>query len=138
MKEDAKKYIASKGKLVKDMLLDDNINIFLISGEPGAGKTTLFSYLIRTVGHKNVTVFGFKEPNRGSIHDTTVSLTSADNTLFMMDEHPHINITNLIEELKKMRKHNNKIIMFIHPSSTLIQDLENLSYVHIRLLRDYT
>lgn len=137
MREQTKRYLANKGREIKDTLRDDNTNIIVVNGEAGTGKTTLLNYILKTVAHKNVTVFGFKEPNTGLTHNTCISLSDSSDTLFLMDEYPHIHITNLKEELKKMRKQNNKIILFSHPKSPLLDVLEGLPYKHIQLGRDY-
>lgn len=138
MREQTKRYLANKGREIKDILRDDNTNIIVVDGEAGTGKTTLLSYILKTVAHKNVTVLSFKEPDTtGLTHNTCISLSDSSDTLFLMDEYHHIHITNLKEELKKIRKQNNKIILFSHPKSPLLNVLEGLSYKHIQLGRDY-
>ena len=134
MHHNDRKYLANKGKIIKDALADSNINIIAVNSNAGMGKTTLLRYIRDTATFPNIEVIdlGYME----SKSDVETSLTDKENTLFLLDEHPNINITNLLPELKKIRKHKNKIIIFSHKKADIMGEVGDMVQLFIELNKE--
>lgn len=134
MHHNDRRYLANKGKIIKDALADNKINIIAVNSDAGMGKTTLLRYIRDTAVFPNIEVIEFGHMLSKS--DVETSLTDKENTLFLLDEHPNINITNLLPELKKIRKHKNKIIIFSHKKADIMGEVSDMVQIFIELRKE--
>ena len=133
MNDTQKRYLANKGRKIKDSIADENINIIVVNGGAGSGKTTLLRYIRDTAVFPNIKVI----KHENEILDTIkISLTDEENTLYLIDEYPNTHIDNLPSELKSMRKFKNKVVIFSQPNTIMLEDIEGLDNIFINISRD--
>lgn len=136
MNEKDMKYLADKGKIIKDALADDKVNFIAVNSDAGMGKTTLLKYIKNTAVFPNIETIEFDNMIRGKVTEVEVSLTDKKDTLFLLDEYPNTVVTNLSTEIRKMRKHGNKIIIFSHKKAPVMEDLDGLAHMIIELRKE--
>lgn len=134
MIEKDRRYLANKGKIIKDALADDKVNVIAVNSDAGMGKTTLLRYIRDTAVFPNIEVIELGHMENNS--ETEISLTDRENTLFLLDEHPYVSITNLLPELKKIRKHKNKIIIFSHKKADIMGEVGDMVQLFIELNKE--
>jgi len=134
MIEKDRRYLANKGKIIKDALAHNKVNVIAVNSDAGMGKTTLLRYIRDTAVFPNIEVIDLGHMENNS--ETEISLTDRENTLFLLDEHPYVSITNLLPELKKIRKHNNKIIIFSHKKADIMGEVGDMVQLFIELNKE--
>ena len=136
MIEKDRRYLANKGKIIKDALADDKVNVIVVNGDTGMGKTTLLKYIRDTAVFPNIQTIEFDNIIRDKVSEYEIYQNNKKDTLFLLDEYPNTVITNLTTEIRKIRKYGNKIIIFSHRKASIMEDLDRLANMVIELRRE--